>query len=69
MAIDPSSENRNEYLSRGISIAIILCAAVTGIMVLRQVAADPRTDDAEVFANYIGIAPLVSGPITQAPCC
>jgi multidrug efflux system membrane fusion protein len=65
MTIDPSSENRNEYLSRGISIGIILCAAVTGIMVLRQVAADPRTDDAEVFANYIGIAPLVSGPITQ----
>jgi multidrug efflux system membrane fusion protein len=25
----------------------------------------PRTDDAEVFANFIGIAPQVDGPITQ----
>ena len=26
---------------------------------------NPRTDDAEVFANYIGMAPLVSGPVTH----
>ena len=25
----------------------------------------PRTDDAEIFANFIGIAPQVDGPITQ----
>jgi len=24
----------------------------------------PRTDDAEVFANFIGIAPQVDGPIS-----
>jgi len=68
MAIEPSnqsSENRNNGLSRGISITIILCAAVTGLIALRQVAVDPRTDDAEIFANYIGIAPLISGPITK----
>jgi membrane fusion protein, multidrug efflux system len=29
------------------------------------VTVDPRTDDAEVFANYIGMAPLVNGPITR----
>ena len=28
----------------------------------------PRTDDAEVFANFIGIAPQVDGPITNLPC-
>ena len=68
MAIEPSnqsSENRNNGLSRGISITIILCAAVTGLIALRQVAVDPRTDDAEIFANFIGIAPLISGPITE----
>jgi multidrug efflux system membrane fusion protein len=27
----------------------------------------PRTDDAEVIANYIGIAPLVAGPVTNLP--
>jgi multidrug efflux system membrane fusion protein len=48
-----------------ISIAIILSAAITGLLALRQVTANPRTDDAEVFANYIGMAPLVNGPITR----
>jgi membrane fusion protein, multidrug efflux system len=60
-----SAERRRLYLSRGISSVIILCAVITGLLVLRQVAEDPRTDDAEIFANYIGIAPLVSGPITR----
>jgi multidrug efflux system membrane fusion protein len=27
----------------------------------------PRTDDAEVVANFIGIAPLVAGPVTTLP--
>jgi multidrug efflux system membrane fusion protein len=38
---------------------------MTGLMVLRQYTVNPRTDDAEIFANFIGIAPLVSGPITK----
>lgn len=48
-----------------ISIVIIVGAVITGLLVLRQVTTNPRTDDAEVFANYIGMAPLVSGPITH----
>jgi membrane fusion protein, multidrug efflux system len=36
---------------------------VTGICVVWRVTTNPRTDDAEVFANYIGIAPVVNGPI------
>jgi multidrug efflux system membrane fusion protein len=60
-----SAERRRLYLSRAISVAIILAAVVTGILVLSQVAENPRTDDAEIFANFIGIAPLVSGPIVQ----
>jgi multidrug efflux system membrane fusion protein len=48
-----------------ISVAIILSTAIAGLFVLRQVTANPRTDDAEVFANYIGMAPLVNGPITR----
>jgi len=50
---------------RIISAAIVLAAVVTGLLVLRQVTDNPRTDDAEVFANYIGMAPLVNGPITH----
>src|ERR1700678_2902705 len=48
---------------RILSIAIVLCAAVTGLLVLRQTTLNPRTDDAEVVANFIGIAPVVNGPI------
>jgi multidrug efflux system membrane fusion protein len=35
------------------------------LLVIRQVDENPRTDDAEVFANFIGMAPLVSGPVTH----
>jgi membrane fusion protein, multidrug efflux system len=65
MATNHSTENRTERLSRGISIAIIVCTAITALLALRRYEVDPRTDDAEVFANFIGIAPLVSGPITK----
>ena len=64
MAIDRSPEGQRR-LGRVISIAIILSAAITGLLALHQVTANPRTDDAEVFANYIGIAPVVNGPITH----
>jgi multidrug efflux system membrane fusion protein len=64
MAVHRSPEDERR-LGRAISIAIILSAAITGLLVLRQVTANPRTDDAIVFANYIGIAPLVNGPIIR----
>jgi membrane fusion protein, multidrug efflux system len=64
MAVERSPEP-NRHLGRAISIVIILAAAITGLLVVRQVTANPRTDDAEVFANYIGIAPVVNGPITH----
>jgi membrane fusion protein, multidrug efflux system len=50
-------------LSTVLSAGIICFAVITGVCVLRRVTTDPRTDDAEIFANYIGIAPVVSGPI------
>lgn len=62
MAIDRSPESYSR-VGRAMSVAIILSAAITGLLVVRQVTANPRTDDAEVFANYIGMAPLVDGPI------
>src|ERR1700744_3770811 len=64
MAVDRSPEDQRR-LGRVISIAIIACAAIPGLLVVQRVTADPRTDDAEVFANFIGIAPLVNGPITR----
>jgi multidrug efflux system membrane fusion protein len=50
---------------RIVSIAIIAAAVITGLIVVNETNKNPRTDDAEIFANFIGIAPQVDGPITQ----
>ena len=52
-------------LSRWVSIGIVAAAVLLGLVVLSHVNHYPRTDDAEVFANFIGIAPQVEGPITH----
>ena len=64
MASDPS-HSRLHFVGRAISIGTIIATAVVALLVVRQVDANPRTDDAEVFANYIGMAPLVNGPVTH----
>jgi multidrug efflux system membrane fusion protein len=64
MAPIESEENRRR-IGRIVSVASILCAIVTGLLVIRQTTENPRTDDAEVFANFIGVAPIVSGPIVK----
>lgn len=58
----PPSQQRT---GRIVSIAIIAAAAIAGALVIHETDLHPRTDDAEVFANFIGIAPQVEGPITQ----
>src|ERR1700727_960513 len=52
-------------LGRIVSISIIAAAVITGAAVIILTNNHPRTDDAEVFANFIGIAPQVDGPITE----
>jgi multidrug efflux system membrane fusion protein len=56
---------RSQRLGRIVSIAIIAAAVITGLLLIAETNRYPRTDDAEVFANYIGIAPQVDGPITR----
>jgi membrane fusion protein, multidrug efflux system len=48
-----------------VSIVIIAAAVITGALVIHTTNVNPRTDDAEVFANFIGIAPQVDGPIDE----
>ncbi len=55
----------SESLVRKLKIAIIIVTALTGLLVLYILNYYPRTDTAVVFANYIGIAPQVDGPITH----
>lgn len=49
------------------SACIVAGALVTAVLVLSEVMLYPRTDDAEVTANFIGIAPVVEGPVVQLP--
>jgi len=56
----PSSEKQ---LSRWWTIGTALAALALGIFVLYLTSYYPRTDAAEVVANFIGIAPQVEGPI------
>jgi multidrug efflux system membrane fusion protein len=56
---------QSKNLGRIVSISIIAAALLTGLMVVHDTNMNPRTDDAEVFANFIGIAPQVDGPITN----
>jgi membrane fusion protein, multidrug efflux system len=48
---------------RVFTIAMVLMAIVGLIAVYWVTTRRPQTDDAEIFANYIGIAPVVEGPI------
>ena len=50
-----------------LSAAIVAAAIVVGLYVARLYYEYPRTDDAYVRANWVGIAPHVSGPITELP--
>ena len=56
---------RSTRLGRIVSISIITAAVISGLLLIAETNRYPRTDDAEVFANFIGIAPQVDGPITR----
>src|SRR5436853_4252191 len=52
---------------RIIGLLIVVSAIVVGLYVTRLYYLYPRTDDAYVRANVVGIAPHVSGPIIDLP--
>lgn len=56
---------QSRRLGRFLSIGIVAGAAALGLVVLHHQNYNPRTDDAEVFANFIGIAPQVDGPVIR----
>lgn len=59
----------NHITRRGQIVSIILaCVTMFSVSVVAYtITVHPRTDDAEVVANFIGIAPLVAGPVTTLP--
>ena len=50
---------------RVLGILIVAAAVMSVLLVVRRFHVDPQTDDAEVFANLIGIAPEVEGRIVK----
>ncbi|HTJ30191.1 MAG TPA: HlyD family efflux transporter periplasmic adaptor subunit [Acidobacteriaceae bacterium] len=62
-----SAKNHRTFRGNLISGVIVAGAAITALMTLYAVNAYPRTDDAEVVANVIGMAPLVAGPVVELP--
>ncbi|MGA2714902.1 MAG: HlyD family efflux transporter periplasmic adaptor subunit [Bryobacteraceae bacterium] len=54
-----------ELLGRVLGVLIVLGAVGASLAVVREIRRNPQTDDAEVFANLIGIAPEVSGRIIR----
>jgi membrane fusion protein, multidrug efflux system len=64
--MDSDTSSRPERRLGGwASAGIVMTALGLGIMVLYHTDRHPRTDDAEIFANFIGIAPQVEGPILR----
>ena len=54
-------------IGRTIGALIVVSTAITSIYAYRLNFVNPRTDDAAVRANVVGIAPQVSGPIVDLP--
>lgn len=56
---------RFRWFGRGLTGAMMLLAMLGLFSVYWVTTRSPWTDDAEIFANYIGIAPVVEGPIVR----
>jgi membrane fusion protein, multidrug efflux system len=61
----PSNQDTNlgKTIGGALSAVIVMGALALGLIVLHELHRHPRTDDCEIFANFIGIAPQVEGPI------
>src|SRR6185369_1673647 len=60
-----TSTNARRRVGRWVSAGVVIAAVSVGLAAFHRTNNYPRTDDAEVFANYIGIAPQVEGPIVR----
>jgi multidrug efflux system membrane fusion protein len=66
--MDQETQNPNrKQLGRRILIGVVAAATIFLSLTIYQVDRHPRTDDANVWANFIEIAPEVSGRLVQLP--
>ncbi len=66
-ALAEGNSQKGKLVGRWLSVGIVVSAALLGLAVLHKTTHHPRTDDATVLANFIGIAPQVEGPLVQLP--
>ena len=66
-AHDPKQNASKQHSLTGwiIFCLLLIGTAIMASLALARASYHPRTDDAEVFANFIGMAPQVEGPITE----
>src|SRR6266404_2832082 len=64
MELEHSNDFRRKTI-RILRVAIVSAAVALSLVALFETNRQPRTDDAEVLANFIGIAPQVEGPIAR----
>src|SRR5215813_14623456 len=60
-----TKEGVHRVVGRVISVVSIVAAAIAVVVTLLQWSTRPQTDDATVRANFVGIAPQVSGHIVD----
>src|SRR5258705_13525387 len=65
MTVELRTMDTPKRLGRSLSICIVAAALILGAVVVYLTNHYPRTDDAEILANFIGIAPQVDGPIVH----
>src|ERR1700689_3913262 len=64
--MDSTPRTQSGKLIGGIlSAAIVIGALALALVVILRTNQYPRTDDSEILANFIGIAPQVEGPIVH----
>jgi membrane fusion protein, multidrug efflux system len=62
--MQPAGNNKiGIWIGRILSALIVTAAIVSGLVVVDHTNYYPRTDDSEILANFIGIAPQVEGPL------
>jgi multidrug efflux system membrane fusion protein len=63
----PANTNASKIIARIIFAVVILTDLSLGLYVLHMYYIHPRTDDAYLRANTVGVAPQVSGTIIELP--
>jgi multidrug efflux system membrane fusion protein len=61
----PVKNNVRRWVGRTIGLAVFIAAVVAVVLVVEETNRYPRTDDANVRANFIEIAPEVNGRLVQ----